>query len=88
MGGAGGQSTALGNSAEVAPMQIDLTKLIRCRLVVVVVVVPVGLVVVVVVVVVILVVAKVVVLVVAVREVLEEWGAGKVIAAEVVEQQC
>ena len=85
MGGAGGQSTALGNSAEVAPMQIDLTKLIRCRLVVVVVVVPVGLVVVVVV---ILVVVKVVVLVVAVREVLEEWGAGKVIAAEVVEQQC
>ena len=58
-------------------MQIDLTKLIRCRLVVVVVVVPV-----------VLVVVKVVVLVAAVREVLEEWGAGKVVAAEIVEQQC
>ena len=33
------RSTALGNTDEVDPMQIDLTKLIRCRLVVVVVVV-------------------------------------------------
>ena len=33
------RSTALGNSDEVDPMQIDLTKLIQCRLVVVVVVV-------------------------------------------------